>query len=123
MNVPLTPEEIATKRFVTTWRGYDPHAVSAFLRRVADDYRALLEIVASQQRPSAAEEPRADGDTGAGSARVRAQAELTGDLIGTLNRTREMLREALDALASASEAAESLREMAQSPPPLLVNNP
>jgi len=36
------PDEIATKRFVTRWRGFDRGDVQDFLRVVAGDYRDLL---------------------------------------------------------------------------------
>lgn len=39
----LSPDQIADKRFVITFRGYDQPEVEVFLRAVADDYRRLSE--------------------------------------------------------------------------------
>jgi DivIVA domain-containing protein len=38
--VPFTPEEIDSKEFLITLRGYDKDEVKAFLKAVAADYRA-----------------------------------------------------------------------------------
>jgi DivIVA domain-containing protein len=40
--VPFTPEEIESKEFLITLRGYDKDEVNAFLRAVAADYRSAL---------------------------------------------------------------------------------
>ena len=40
--VPFTPEEIESKEFLITLRGYDKDEVNAFLRAVATDYRDML---------------------------------------------------------------------------------
>ena len=37
------PDEIALKRFVIRWRGYDTREVETFLRAVAVDFRRLLD--------------------------------------------------------------------------------
>jgi DivIVA domain-containing protein len=39
--VPFSPEEIESKEFLITLRGYDKDEVQAFLRAVAADYRSL----------------------------------------------------------------------------------
>jgi DivIVA domain-containing protein len=40
--VPFTPEEIESKEFLITLRGYDKDEVNAFLRAVSADYRSAL---------------------------------------------------------------------------------
>jgi DivIVA domain-containing protein len=40
--VPFSPEEIESKEFLITLRGYDKDEVNAFLRAVAADYRSAL---------------------------------------------------------------------------------
>lgn len=39
----LGPTNIANKRFLVRWRGYDTAEVEAFLRAVADDQQRLLQ--------------------------------------------------------------------------------
>ena len=39
---PLDPEEIASKRFHTVWRGWDVDEVRDFLERVAAEHEAAL---------------------------------------------------------------------------------
>ena len=41
--MPFTPEEIDSKEFLITLRGYDKDEVKAFLKAVASDYRSALE--------------------------------------------------------------------------------
>jgi DivIVA domain-containing protein len=41
--VPFSPEEIESKEFLITLRGYDKDEVQAFLRAVAADYRGLAD--------------------------------------------------------------------------------
>jgi DivIVA domain-containing protein len=41
--VPFSPEEIESKEFLITLRGYDKDEVQAFLRAVAADYRSLAD--------------------------------------------------------------------------------
>jgi DivIVA domain-containing protein len=50
------PEEIALKKFVIRWRGYDTREVETFLRAVAVDFRRLLDHMA------AADESATTGD-------------------------------------------------------------
>jgi DivIVA domain-containing protein len=40
------PEQIALKKFVVRWRGYDTQEVEAFLRAVAEDFRRVLDQAA-----------------------------------------------------------------------------
>ena len=46
MKAIFDPEEIALKKFVIRWRGYDTREVEAFLRAVAVDFRRLIGRVA-----------------------------------------------------------------------------
>jgi DivIVA domain-containing protein len=55
--VPFTPEEIDSKEFLITLRGYDKDEVKAFLKAVAADYRAALSSADSgQDAPTSAYE-------------------------------------------------------------------
>jgi DivIVA domain-containing protein len=42
--MPFSPHEIENKEFIVTFRGYDREEVRSFLRAVAADYRAALEL-------------------------------------------------------------------------------
>ena len=55
--MPFTPEEIVSKRFLPRARGYDRDEVHAFLRAVAADYRATLEVADSPDTADQAGEP------------------------------------------------------------------
>ena len=50
--MPFTPEEIDSKEFLITLRGYDKDEVKAFLKAVAADYRAALSSATSVEAPS-----------------------------------------------------------------------
>ncbi len=54
------PEEIALKRFVIRWRGYDTREVETFLRAVAVDFRRLIDRTATSEPPASAEDQFAD---------------------------------------------------------------
>ena len=54
------PEEIALKRFVIRWRGYDTREVDTFLRAVAVDFRRLIDRTAASDQPASAEDQFAD---------------------------------------------------------------
>ena len=41
--MPFSPDEIETKQFISTLRGFDKDEVSMFLRAVAADYRRAIE--------------------------------------------------------------------------------
>jgi DivIVA domain-containing protein len=45
------PDEIAEKRFLTRWRGYDTREVERFLRVVAVDFRRLIDKTAARDQP------------------------------------------------------------------------
>ena len=51
----MNPADVAHKRFVVRWRGYDPTEVEAFLRAVADQQQRLIERLsaATVSAPSA----------------------------------------------------------------------
>jgi DivIVA domain-containing protein len=46
MKASFNPDEIALKKFVIRWRGYDTREVEAFLRAVAVDFRRLIDRLA-----------------------------------------------------------------------------
>jgi DivIVA domain-containing protein len=48
--MPFAPHEIENKRFVVALRGYQTDEVDAFLRAVAADYRAAIEITQNNRR-------------------------------------------------------------------------
>ena len=54
MKAIFDPEEIALKKFVIRWRGYDTREVETFLRAVAVDFRRLIDRVArpTSRRPT-----------------------------------------------------------------------
>lgn len=61
--MPLSPQEIESKQFLTVLRGFDPEEVKAFLERVADDVRVLLTTLYAALPPvGATAESRADLD-------------------------------------------------------------
>ena len=49
--MPFSPEEIESKEFLITLRGYDKDEVQAFLRAVAADYRGVVENARSAATP------------------------------------------------------------------------
>ena len=51
------PEEIALKRFVIRWRGYDTREVETFLRAVAVDFRRLIDRTATEGRTALGRRP------------------------------------------------------------------
>jgi DivIVA domain-containing protein len=56
MKTIFDPEEIALKKFVVRWRGYDTREVETFLRAIAVDFRRLID------RAAAADQPATTGD-------------------------------------------------------------
>src|SRR5438477_10195497 len=100
--MPLSPEDIESKRFVPEIRGYDRNEVDAYLREVAAQYRDL------QQRHhdvlQAAEVPETGGDRfenlGEHVAAIVRLAEEQAEEIRAAART-----EAQERLAAASEQA------------------
>ena len=51
MKTIFDPEEIALKKFVIRWRGYDTREVETFLRAVAVDFRRLIDHLAAADQP------------------------------------------------------------------------
>lgn len=51
--MPFSPEEIESKEFLITLRGYDKDEVQAFLRAVAADYRSIADSARMPAAPSA----------------------------------------------------------------------
>ena len=61
--MPISPEEIATKEFLTSFRGYDKLEVEAYLRIIAADYRRLLHRLDKLSAPAPADaEPQDDAE-------------------------------------------------------------
>ena len=54
MKTIFDPEEIALKKFVIRFRGYDTREVETFLRAVAVDFRRLIKYAAAVDQPDAA---------------------------------------------------------------------
>jgi DivIVA domain-containing protein len=53
MRTIFEPEEIALKKFVIRWRGYDTREVETFLRAVAVDFRRLVDHLGAADQPDA----------------------------------------------------------------------
>ena len=102
--VPFSPEEIQTKEFLLTLRGYDKEEVRAFLQSVASDYATLKKAAdASDEVPDNA-------------------YEMIGREVGTViqvakDSAREMKRkaeeDATQARMRADQEAARIREAAQ----------
>jgi DivIVA domain-containing protein len=60
MKAIFEPEEIALKRFVIRWRGYDTREVETFLRAVAADFRRLIDHAEKGAQPPASEDQFAE---------------------------------------------------------------
>ena len=75
MKAIFDPEEIALKKFVIRWRGYDTREVEAFLRAVAVDFRRLIGRVAEAD-VTEADQADADPSDATGDALARVRAEL-----------------------------------------------
>ena len=94
--MPFAPHEIENKRFVVALRGYSTDEVDAFLRAVAADYRAALEIAQSN---------------------TRSQRETNPELIANIERfwsAREAAdQEAAEIRAAAEQEAAGIRTAAE----------
>ena len=82
--MPFSPEEIESKEFLITLRGYDKDEVQAFLRAVAADYRGIVE----------------DSRSGAPAPTTSNPFESLGEEVGTV-------------LKVARESANALRQKAE----------
>ena len=92
--MPISPEEIATKEFLTSFRGYDKLEVEAYLRIIAADYRRLLHRLDKVTAP-ATPAPTVDGaaETEAAEAEPRTGENEWHDLLLLAQEERqEMLR-------------------------------
>lgn len=49
--MPVRPEEIATRNFVVSWRGYNQEEVRSYLRVLANDQATLLSRIAELESP------------------------------------------------------------------------
>ncbi len=115
--MPFEPEEIENKEFLSALRGYDRDEVRGFLQDVADDYRALLDMLKQrQQSMPSVKDPydvvgvelgqilkvaRESGD------RLRKKAEAeAGSLVGKSEQEAKSIRD------SADKAARKQREEA-----------
>ena len=101
--MPFTPEEIESKEFLITLRGYDKDEVKAFLKAVSADYRAALDSAAP-----AAEAP---------SSAYEALGRDIGQVLQTAKQSADQLRKKAEEDATsmrrrAEEEANSLREAA-----------
>lgn len=89
--MPFSPEEISSKHFVVTLRGYDRAEVDAYLRAVASDQTRLLRRISELESPSG----RSEGPVEAGDGDL---ARLLDDAL----RAMTELRRRLPAAAAAS---------------------
>ena len=61
MKTIFEPDEIALKRFVVRWRGYDTREVETFLRAVAVDFRRLIEKAGAENDDAVSTEEQLAG--------------------------------------------------------------
>ena len=118
MKAIFDPEEIALKKFVIRWRGYDTREVEAFLRAVAVDFRRLIGRVAEAD---VTEADQADADpsdaTGDGLARVRAELnQLSSQLDRALGFLGDL--ESIDSCGPSTPAASNDRGAGPAEPPI-----
>lgn len=119
----LSPDQLESQEFPTAWRGADRHEVSAFLKRIATEWRELQRQLTDAQ--SAADEANRSKEAAiAAAAQLPVPPALTahehedgdrfnelGDRIATLLRTAE---EAADNIkATAEEEAAEMKEQAE----------
>lgn len=119
----LSPDQLESQEFPTAWRGADRHEVSAFLKRIATEWRELRRQLTDAQ--SAADEANRSKEAAiAAAAQLPVPPALTahehedgdrfnelGDRIATLLRTAE---EAADNIkATAEEEAAEMKEQAE----------
>lgn len=118
--MPLTPEDVANKRFPTSRfrAGYEPESVDQFLDEVEQEiYRLLREnedlrgrLTSAQRSLSEAEARAADAETRAGEAERRA-GEAQRRLAALEARAADAEARAAQAEAQAHEARASLADM------------
>lgn len=127
LRLPVDREEIERQDFPAARRGYDPAAVEAHLRRVADEFDAvarqrpgsLAEGASTQVRAileaaeASARELREDAGREAGG-HVERVGEAAREMLGKLERLQAELDRLLDGLrASAETLAGSLEELSR----------
>ncbi|MBW3659823.1 MAG: DivIVA domain-containing protein, partial [Actinobacteria bacterium] len=111
----LTPEEIASRQFLVSLRGYDRDEVTAFLREVAaqharvlDDLRVLeRELEQSRRELEAAPAP------GASSTAVEASAPAAQTALSPREAFAALGEETTRILVAAEESAQAIREKAE----------
>jgi DivIVA domain-containing protein len=101
--VPFTPEEIESKEFLITLRGYDKDEVNAFLRAVSADYRSALS--------------RQGADVSAPSTSYEALGAEISTVLSTAKQSAETIRrraedDATELRRRAEEESSQLREAA-----------
>lgn len=101
--MPFTPEEIESKEFLITLRGYDKDEVNAFLRAVAADYRSAM----SRQGTDIAVPSSSYEALGAEISTVLSTAKQSAE---TIRRRAE--EEATEARRRAEEESRQLRDAA-----------
>lgn len=105
----MEPEEIESKEFLVSLRGYDREEVDAYLRELADEIRRLSTNIGTAAAPSAA--PAGDPATfykqiGDETSKILLAAEEAGREINTRARA-----EAAELLSSARSQAEEIRKL------------
>ena len=99
----LTPEEVESREFSITLRGFDQSEVIAFLQSVAADYRRALEAVEN----AGADTGRMDRD------RARPLGRLVPGMGAATDDFQTVGEKIADVLRSASDAAVGIRQQAR----------
>ena len=109
----MEPEEIESKEFLVSLRGYDREEVDAYLRELADEIRQLSTNIGTTAPPSAAPSAVPAGDPatfykqiGDETSKILLAAEEAGREINTRARA-----EAAELLSSARSQAEEIRKL------------
>jgi DivIVA domain-containing protein len=110
----FSPEEIATKEFITSLRGYDTDEVRAFLKVIADDYRRVLHGVVEAEVEAASDtglelkelldQARADAER----LKAETEKERRAVLAAAAKEAADLRAEASDTLEAAGRKAERL---------------
>jgi DivIVA domain-containing protein len=133
--MPFSPEEIAGRTFPVVTEGYDPSAVAAFLREVADDHTLLLNAAARLLEATSTEGD--DGQDGGASTHSRSErrrlkrievasarlvveakidaAQLLREAFGRIDRVLAVEQAMLEQLRMAREGIEKLERDLQWP--------
>lgn len=102
-----SPEEIELKTFSVTLRGFDQEEVSAFLARVAGEYRRLLADLENAARADRADPPAAPANADRGPA---TPSDAFSDLAADINSVLGAAHQAAEQMKTrAAEEADQMR--------------